>query len=180
MKNAELQEIIKKLGGTKPIVTDGHTGTNSENVSDAMAALEQAIVKLKFIDSKPHTSADVTWPEVLEAVHKVVFLYHHYGWPVDDRLYTLLIWTLQPRERKRRSRQKEQSRMGIGACVELAWRKRYGTQVSAAELGRRVGVSRTTVSRWRKDSEYRRLLEAPVLNEDFVEILDRDLSGGKS
>lgn len=70
--------------------------------------------------------------------------------------------------------------MGIGACVELAWRKRYGTQVSAAELGRRVGVSRTTVSRWRKDSEYQRLLEAPVLNEDFVEILDRDLSGRKS
>lgn len=180
MKKAEFQEIIKKLGGTKPVVADGDTGTNPENMSEAMALLEQAIIRLKFIDRKPHSSGDVTWPDLLEAVQKVVFLYHHNVWPVDDRLHTLLIWMLQPRDKKRRSHQKEQSRFATSACVELAWWKKYGTQISARELAHRVGVSRTTISRWRDDPEYQRLLQAPVLNEDFVAILDHDLSGSNS
>ena len=175
MKRPEFNRIVNRLDG----LTTGFSGklkVTRQNVEEVMPQLTEAVIDHNARDVI-FRNDDVALPELKDAVKKVIYVYHHYQWPVDDLLISLLNWTLHSGSKTRRSQQKEKSPMPIGAFLEALHLKTKGKPIARANLAQLVSVSPTTVGRWRERADYQDMIKQPIYNPEIINQADKYFSG---
>lgn len=176
MRQNEFDCIVRELNGLALSVTDEHPGATRECLDEVMTQLSGALVRNTFSD-RPRGD-DVKTPNLLDAVLKVLFIYRYNQWLVDDSLFSLLHFAMSTGSRNRLTKIEEEAkeRRTIGAWLDKVWSQIKASRIPVAEQARILRVSRPTIDKWRKESDYQTVLKESIddahahgLLEAFIE-----------
>jgi hypothetical protein len=171
MNRKDLDRLVRKLGSVELITEVGRPGPSKNEIKEVIDTLTKAIVVRKFVQAGPKRKTEAELPELKDAILKVIYLYHTNEWIIDGNLFALLLWTLHSGSKSRRSKQKDTNKYHLAAVTEAAWAHKYSSTIPEAKLSRRIGVSRTTIRRWREEDEYKDHASIVIDNDGFVDAI---------
>lgn len=168
MKRTDFKKLVKRIGSVNLISEVGGPVPDKGEIASVIDSLTHAIVLRNVIQTGPKRNTDADLPELKEAILKIIYIYHTNHWLIDDNLFVLLLWTLHSGSKSRRSQQRDENKYRFAATMEAVWLQKYKESIPEAKLARNVGVSRTTVRRWRKEDAYIDGTKIIIENDSFI------------
>jgi len=169
MDRIDFEKLVDKLGSVNLSTGGGKKFPSKEEIVEITNSLQGAIIQRTLVQTLPKKNTQVDLPELKEAILKVIYLYCINDWLIDGDLFALLLWTLHSGSKSRRSQQRDKNKYYLAATMEAVWLHKYTRKISALKLSKSIGVSRTTIARWRKEAEYLTLTNIDIQNKDFID-----------